>query len=183
MKIMEKSLVLVVAIASACAMLTAQAPGGAKGGGKGGPKGPALSVTSPAWADGGEVPMNNAGRGGNKSPMFEFHWSMGNNPAAAPATLQTYAIIFHDIENSTNKTTEDTLHWSAFNIPGTTKSLPEGLAGGDLPDGTRNGPGIMASGRHAVLFRTGRRRGTVPSLRVRVLRSGHQAGSAGHRFA
>jgi len=55
-------------------------------------------------------------------------------------------VIFHDIENSTNKTTTDTLHWSAFNIPGTTKGLPEGLGAGDLPDGTRNGPGIAARG-------------------------------------
>ncbi len=87
--------------------------------------------------------MENAGRGGNKSPEFEFHWTLGTNPAPAPENLQTYAAIFHDLENSTNKTTTDTLHWSAFNIPGTAKGLPEGL-GGDLPDGARNGPGIMA---------------------------------------
>jgi Raf kinase inhibitor-like YbhB/YbcL family protein len=144
MKIMQQSLVAAVAVLSAGAMLMAQAPAGGKGGGKGGPKGPVLSVTSPAFPDGGEVPMTNAGRGGNKSPLFEFHWTMGNDPANAPDALQTYAIIFHDIENSSNKTTVDTLHWSAFNIPGSTKSLPEGLGGGDLPDGTRNGPGINA---------------------------------------
>jgi len=92
------------------------------------------------------VPMRNAGRGENKSPAFEFHWSTGPTPAAAPETLQTYAVIFHDIENSTNKGTTDTLHWSAFNIPGTAKGLPEGLGPGELPDGTRNGPGIMARG-------------------------------------
>jgi Raf kinase inhibitor-like YbhB/YbcL family protein len=90
--------------------------------------------------------MTNAGRGGNKSPAFEFHWSLGPNPTTAPENLQTYAVIFHDIENSTNKTTVDTLHWSAFNIPGTAKGLPEGLGPGDLPDGTRNGPGIAARG-------------------------------------
>ena len=55
-------------------------------------------------------------------------------------------MIFHDIENSSNKTTTDTLHWTAFNIPGTAKGLPEGLGTGDLPDGTRNGPGIMSRG-------------------------------------
>jgi Raf kinase inhibitor-like YbhB/YbcL family protein len=141
------------AVIASCALVMAQAPGGAKGGGKGpgGPPRPVLSVSSPAWADGGEVPMRNAGRGENKSPEFEFHWSLGNNPTAAPDGLQTYAIIFHDIENSTNRTTVDTLHWSAFNIPGTTKSLPEGLGSGDLPDGTRNGPGI-AAGRGAPAY-------------------------------
>ena len=114
-------------------------------------KGPApprlvLSVTSDAWPDGGEVPMKYSGRGENKSPAFEFHWTLGPNPAAAPPELQSYAVIFHDIENSTNKTTADTLHWTAFNIPGTAKGLPEGLGPGDLPDGTRNGPGISARG-------------------------------------
>ena len=90
--------------------------------------------------------MHNAGaRGGdNKSPAFEFHWMMGTMPGAAPATLQTYAVIFHDIENATAKGPADTLHWSAFNIPGTATGLPEGLGAGDLADGTRNGPGIMA---------------------------------------
>jgi hypothetical protein len=32
--------------------------------------------------------------------------------------------------------------WTVFNIPGSAKGLPEGLAAGDLPDGTRNGPGF-----------------------------------------
>ena len=105
-----------------------------------------LSVTSDAWADGGEVPMHHSGRGDNKSPAFEFHWTQGGNAASAPENLQTYAVIFHDLENSTNKTTTDTLHWTAFNIPGTAKGLSEGLGTGDLPDGTRNGPGIIARG-------------------------------------
>jgi hypothetical protein len=117
----------------------------------GGGRGPAaprlvLSVSSTGWPDGGEIPMKHAFRGENKSPAFEFHWSLGPTPAAAPEGLQTYAVIFHDIENSTNKGTTDTLHWAAFNIPGTAKGLPEGLGPGDLPDGTRNGPGIAARG-------------------------------------
>ncbi|HEY6343343.1 MAG TPA: YbhB/YbcL family Raf kinase inhibitor-like protein [Bryobacteraceae bacterium] len=134
---------LAAVFVATCFIVMAQG-GPPGGGGKGGPKAPVLSVTSPAWADGAEVPMENAGRGGNKSPAFEFHWSNGPNPAEAPADLQSYAVIFHDIENSAKKTTVDTLHWSAFNIPGTAKGLPAGLGGGDLPDGTRNGPGIAA---------------------------------------
>src|SRR6516164_768590 len=141
MKILQRALFPAIVVFTACAVMFAQAPAG----GKGGPPRPVLSVTSTAWADGGEVPMTNAGRGGNKSPAFEFHWSLGNNPTNPPDGLQTYAVIFHDIENSTNKTTVDTLHWSAFNIPGTAKGLPEGLGAGELPDGTKNGPGISAS--------------------------------------
>jgi len=136
---------LIIALLS-CPLLPAQAPPPAKGGpGRGGPR-LAFSVTSTAWADGAEVPMKYSGRGENKSPAFEFHWNLGTNPASAPETLQTYAVIFHDLENSSNKTTADTLHWTAFNIPGTAKGLPEGLGPGDLPDGTRNGPGIAARG-------------------------------------
>jgi len=146
---MKKQMLFAAAAALiAGSLLMAQPPAGggaAKGGGapKGPPR-PVLSVTSTAWPDGGEVPMKFSGRGDNKSPEFAFHWTTGNTPAEAPAELQTYAIVFHDIENSSNKTTVDTLHWTAFNIPGTTKTLPEGLGGGDLPDGTRNGPGIAA---------------------------------------
>jgi Raf kinase inhibitor-like YbhB/YbcL family protein len=88
--------------------------------------------------------MLNAGRGDNKSPDFEFHWNLGTNPTSTPDTVKTYAVILHDVENSSNKTTTDTLHWAAFNIPGTAKGLPAALGTGDLPDGTRNGPGIMA---------------------------------------
>src|ERR1700731_3789525 len=63
-----------------------------------------FSVNSTAWADGAEIPMRHAARGENKSPAFEFHWNLGTNPGAAPEILQTYAVIFHDVENSTNKT-------------------------------------------------------------------------------
>ena len=131
---------------SSAAVMSAQG-GGGKGGAKGPPR-PVLYVTTNAWPDGGEVPMHYAGRmgGDNKSPAFEFHWNLGTEPTSAPDTLQSYAVVLHDIENSTNKTTTDTLHWAAFNIPGSAKGLPEGLGAGDLPDGTRNGPGIANRG-------------------------------------
>ena len=138
-------------VALSVAVGIAQAPQAPAGGaapagqGRGGGRGPVLSVTSPSFPDGGEIPMKHGGRGENKSPAFEFHWSNGPTPAEAPATLQSYAVIFHDIENATRGTTADTLHWAAFNIPGTAKGLPEGLGGGDLSDGTRNGPGINAA--------------------------------------
>jgi Raf kinase inhibitor-like YbhB/YbcL family protein len=143
MNAIQRHLFWAVIVVSSAVVAFAQPPAGGRGAA---PTRLVLSVTSAAWPDGGEVPMRNAGRGENKSPAFEFHWNLGTNPGTAPETLQTYAVIFHNIENSTNKGTTDTLHWTAFNIPGTAKGLPEGLGPGDLSDGTRNGPGIAARG-------------------------------------
>ncbi|MEO8098224.1 MAG: YbhB/YbcL family Raf kinase inhibitor-like protein [Acidobacteriota bacterium] len=155
MKLIQRGLLSGIVALLSSAALMAQPPAAGKGGaGKAAPR-PALSVTSPAWADGGEVPMRHAGRGENKSPAFEFQWNLGTATTTAPAELQTYAVVFHDIENSTNKTTADTLHWAAFNIPGTAKGLPEGLGAGDLADGTRNGPGINARSGNPSYFGPG----------------------------
>ncbi len=146
--LLQQMMTMAVVLSPGIALAQAPAAGAPQAPGRGGmPARVSLSVTSTGWPDGGEVPMKHAARGENKSPAFEFHWSTGNTPATAPATLQTYAVIFHDIENAgPNRGTTDTLHWSAFNIPGTAKGLPEGLGPGDLPDGTRNGPGIGARG-------------------------------------
>jgi hypothetical protein len=143
MSIIQHSLLLAMIAVSSSVATIAQPPPAAKGPAT--PR-PVLSVSSTAWADGAEVPMHHAYRGDNKSPGFEFHWSLGNTPTTAPDSLQTYAVIFHDVENSTNKTTVDTLHWTAFNIPGTAKGLAEALGTGDLADGTRNGPGLLGRG-------------------------------------
>ena len=145
MKIFERSLLSAAVVLSSATLVMAQGGGG---GGKGPARAPVpvFSVTTNAWPDGGEVPLHNAFRGDNKSPAWEFHWSLGLNPTNKPDSVQSYAVIFHDVENSTNKTTTDTLHWSAFNIPGTATGLPEGLAAGELPDGTKNGPGIAMRG-------------------------------------
>lgn len=135
-------------IVTASAAMAAQTPAGGQppaAGGRGAAPRASLWVTTAAFPDGGEIPLHNSGRGDNKSPAFEFHWNQGTSPATPPENLQSYAIVLHDIENAgPNRGTTDTLHWSAFNIPGTAKGIPEGLATGDLPDGTRNGPGIMA---------------------------------------
>lgn len=160
---LKKELMLASAVALCSALaLMAQGPGGGGGrgpgggGGKGGfGRGPALEVTSNAWPDGGVIPMHNAGVGDNKSPDFEFHWFMGTMPTNPPADLKSYAVILHDVENAgRGKTTEDTLHWSAFNIPGDAKGLPEGLGAGTLADGMVNGPGIRG-GAMGVYFGPG----------------------------
>src|SRR5262245_52647609 len=111
---------LLVAITIAVAQEPARGGGQGRGGGRG-PAGPVLTVTSSAWPDGGEVPQKHAGRGGNMSPAFEFNWVQAGNPAMPPATLMSYAIIFHDIENAPRGGEPDTLHWMIWDIPGTAR--------------------------------------------------------------
>jgi phosphatidylethanolamine-binding protein (PEBP) family uncharacterized protein len=134
MKITKRSLLAAIVIVTSSAVGMAQNPPPKQ------PPAPKFWVTTTAWVDGAEIPMRHAVRGDNKSPAFEFRWNLGTNPGTAPDSLKSYAVIFHDVENSSNKTTTDTLHWTAFNIPGTAKGLPDGLGSGDIPDGTRNSP-------------------------------------------
>jgi hypothetical protein len=72
--------------------------------------------------------------------------------------LKTYAVILRDLDESTSGTTADTLHWLAFNIPGSASGIPEGLEPRDLPDGTRNGPGsdLATAIRRTILARAAR---------------------------
>jgi len=133
-------------VALSCAAIAlAQPPAGGRGGSGAGRGAPRLTfwVTSTSFPDGGEIPMTYSGRGDNKSPAFEFHWDLGTNPTTMPDTVKTYAVVLHDIQNvGARNSTSDTLHWTAFNIPASAKGIPEGIANGDLPDGTRNGPGV-----------------------------------------
>src|SRR5215471_12244006 len=110
MKILRSMVIVVLVVMVVGIGVAAQAPqGGGQGAGAGrgagggsgrGQRGPALTVTSSAWPDGGEVPQKNAGRGGNTSPAFEFTWMQGTTPAMPPANLASYALIMHDIENA-----------------------------------------------------------------------------------
>jgi Raf kinase inhibitor-like YbhB/YbcL family protein len=145
MKITQRSVLLAIVVVTSSIGMAQNPP--AKQ-----PPAPKFWVTTTAWADGAEIPMRHAARGDNKSPAFEFHWNLGVNPGTAPDSLKSYAVIFHDVENSSNKTTTDTLHWTAFNIPGTAKGLTEGLGSGDLPDGTRNGPGLGTRGGNPPVY-------------------------------
>ena len=195
MKVMRTVMVMAIVVAVAIGMALAQAPQGAPGaggpgagggrgpgaGGPGGPGGPgggqggraggggrggpAFNVTSPSFVDGGEIPLKHSFYGENVSPQFDFHWFNALNPTDQPATVQTFAIIFRDMENATARGPADTLHWSVFNIPGTTKSLAEGLKAGLQPDGTKPGPGIRG-GDNGSYFGPWRRRRPVPSLHV-----------------
>jgi Raf kinase inhibitor-like YbhB/YbcL family protein len=100
------------------------------------PAGPGLTLTSPDFADGGIVP-NKFTFAVKNAPSPKLEWT--NVP---PGTV-SFALIFHDPDETLRKTTEDILHWLVFNIPGTARELPAGLPGDPkLADGTIQGKSV-----------------------------------------
>jgi hypothetical protein len=123
-------LALILGLSVGVELASAQARGGGRGaGGRGGLNIPPLTITTPAFEDGGIVPAEYAGRGGI-SPALGW--------TGAPEGTESYAIIFHDIDVAFGGGTDDVLHWMLWNIPGTATGLPQG----GVPDGTVQGTNI-----------------------------------------
>lgn len=117
-------------------------------------RGPALTLTTPAFTDGGAIPVKysqaapGVAPGEGTSP--ELNWTN------VPAGTASFLLHVHDLEGSRNKTTEDQVHWLVWNIPGTSTGLPEGVPkGAQLADGSYQysatgqlyrGPGAPAAG-------------------------------------
>jgi Raf kinase inhibitor-like YbhB/YbcL family protein len=130
----------------------AQAPGGAARGGRGG-GGPGMTLTSTAWADGGEIPPKHAGGAGGQSISPPLSWTN------VPMGTVEFVLIMNDPEpvQPALSFNGDILHWMVAKIPATTTSLPEGAGAANsttLPAGavqiqTFRGPGAPAAGpRH-----------------------------------
>jgi Raf kinase inhibitor-like YbhB/YbcL family protein len=140
--------------------LAAQARGGQRGGAPA-PAGPAMTLTIPAFPDGGQIPVKfsqaaeGAAPGEGTSPAMSW--------ANTPAGTQSFVLNMHDMEVVRNKTTDDQAHWVVWNIPATATGLPEGVPkGAKLADGSYQisatgqvyrGPGAPATGpRHHYMF-------------------------------
>jgi len=109
-------------------------PGGAggpprAGGGGGGFGIVPMTVESKAYPDGGIIPLKYSMYGGSTLPDFKI--------TRIPATAQSMAIIFHDLDVAAGGNPDDNLHWMAWNIPPETRRLREGLptTSAELPDG------------------------------------------------
>jgi Raf kinase inhibitor-like YbhB/YbcL family protein len=92
---------------------------------------PRLILETTAFEDGGVVPVkySQAAQGGAVSPRLT--WSN------APDGTVSFAVVVIDPDTALNKTTNQVLHWGIFNIPGTARELPEGVASdAQLPDGS-----------------------------------------------
>ncbi len=94
---------------------------------------PALTLTSSAFAHGGDIPTQYTCFGQNVSPALE--WS------GVPAGTQSLALVVDDPDS----VPPGFVHWVIFNIPPTATGLPEDVPGGPtLPDGSRQGSNDFA---------------------------------------
>jgi hypothetical protein len=122
------------------------------GGGRG-PATPGLTLTTPAFADGAEVPAKyTQSVPAPVSPKLEW--------TNVPANTVTFVLNMLDPDTALQRKTDTVVHWVAFNIPGTARELPEGVpAEAKLADGTiqiknqggvvgYRGPGAPAVGPH-----------------------------------
>ena len=117
-----------------------------RGGGRGGVQ--VMTLATPAWPDGGPIPLKYTQAGDEVSPPLT--WSI------VPEGVISFVMIAHDLDAATGTGTDDLLHWMLWNIPGTARSISEGMPqGSQLPDGTRQisasgpyyrGPGASAEG-------------------------------------
>ncbi len=106
-----------------------------------------MLVESNSFADGGIIPAKNSMTSGGVQPDFKI--------TGIPATAQSVALIFHDIEIVAGSPDNDNLHWIAWNIPvvnGTATleegKLPEGAVGRGGRGAAYMGPGAPAGVRY-----------------------------------
>lgn len=99
-----------------------------------GPAGPPMALTSPAFADGADIPARFTQAAGDQVVSPELTWSN------VPPNTQSFMLLMHDPDVARNRTTDDMTHWVVWNIPATAKGLPEHVpALPKLPDGTVQG--------------------------------------------
>jgi Raf kinase inhibitor-like YbhB/YbcL family protein len=123
--------------------------------------GPAMTLSIPAFPDGGPFPVKYSqaaeGAAPGEGPSPAISWA---NP---PAGTQSFMLNMHDMDVVRNKTTDDQAHWVVWNIPATATSLPENAPKGpQLPNGAYQisatgqvyrGPGAAATGpQHHYMF-------------------------------
>jgi Raf kinase inhibitor-like YbhB/YbcL family protein len=96
--------------------------GGDAGGGAGGMGGGTFTLTSTTAMDGGTLPAEHrcVSLGGETGPSPDFMWS---NP---PMGTMSFALLLTDNSN-------DYAHWTIFDIPAATTSLPEGVMRAAMP--------------------------------------------------
>jgi para-nitrobenzyl esterase len=96
-----------------------------------------LTVSTPAFANGGDIPFENTQYRTNTFPGLT--WTKG------PAGTKSYVVIMQD--NDLVFSGSFVLHWTMFNIPGTITTLPAGMT--TPPTGSVYGPNYKG---HSVAY-------------------------------
>ncbi len=94
-----------------------------------------LTVTSPAFAPGGDIPIENTRWGANRFPGLA--WSKG------PAATRSYAVIMQDADYLVEGA--PILHWTMYAVPASVTRLEPGMT--DPPAGAANGPNVAGPAR------------------------------------
>ena len=97
-----------------------------------------LTVTTPAFKDGGDIPFENTQYRGNVFPGLE--WTRG------PALTKSYVVIMQDGDFLVRDM--PVLHWTMGNIPPTVTKLDAGMTA--PPDGAQYGPNVRGP-NHAYM--------------------------------
>ena len=92
-----------------------------------------LTVKSPAFTSGGDIPFENTQYKANKFPGFS--WSAG------PTGTKSYVIIMQD--GDALRSGAPILHWTMINIPATVMKLDPGMTA--PPAGAQNGPNMRGA--------------------------------------
>ena len=145
------TLVPVIAQTPPAGAPAAQPPAGGRG-----PANPPLIMTTDAWEDSGVIPNKYTMAAGAAAVSPALKWSQ------VPPGTQSFALLMHDPEPVLAKGSKmDITHWLIWNIPATSTGLAEGVAAGELPDGSRQvslranaymGPGAPAGPYHHYTF-------------------------------
>jgi para-nitrobenzyl esterase len=99
--------------------------------------GATLTVTTPAFVLGGDIPFENSSFRGSKFPGLT--WTAG------PAGTKTYAIIMQDMGAVGSSPRRITLHWTAYDIPPTVTTLAPGMTPTGMPAGSSYGPSAQGN--------------------------------------
>jgi Raf kinase inhibitor-like YbhB/YbcL family protein len=91
-----------------------------------------LSLTSPSFVPGGQIPSLFTCEGKDLSPRLD--WS------GAPPDTKSLALVVDDPDAPDPRAPKVTwVHWMLYNLPPGATGLAEGVRPGDLPGGTREG--------------------------------------------
>jgi Raf kinase inhibitor-like YbhB/YbcL family protein len=92
----------------------------------------ALTLTSPAFTDGGEIPRRHTCEGNDRSPALS--WS------GVPEPAEALVLLVDDPDAPDPAAPRMTyVHWVLYNLPPTISGLPEGVTAAALPAGTQVG--------------------------------------------